>query len=76
MFQVHVADNGKGIGRDEISKLFSMFGKLKRTAQMNHEGIGMGLMICKELVALNEGTIKVHSDGEDKGSVFSFTMKM
>lgn len=43
---------------------------------MNHEGIGMGLMICKELVALNEGTIKVHSDGEDKGSVFSFTMKM
>ena len=36
----------------------------------------MGLMICQKLVGLNDGTIKVHSDGIGKGSVFSFTMKM
>ena len=43
---------------------------------MNHEGIGMGLMICQNLVRLNGGTISVHSLGEDKGSTFSFSMKM
>ena len=40
-----------------MSKLFSMFGKLRRTAEINDEGIGMGLMICEKLVTLNQGTI-------------------
>jgi len=53
-----------------------MFGKLRRTAEMNHEGIGMGLMIVQNLVRLNGGTIGVHSLGEDRGSTFSFSMKM
>ena len=42
-----------------------MFGKLLRTAEMNHEGIGMGLMICQNLVRLSGGKISVHSKGED-----------
>ena len=36
----------------------------------------MGLMICRNLVHLNDGEILVHSDGEDKGARFTFTMKM
>ena len=59
MLKVHVIDNGKGIDEQEISKLFNMFGKLRRTADMNSDGIGMGLMICQKLVELNNGTISV-----------------
>ena len=40
-----------------------MFGKLKRTAEINSEGIGMGLMIYQQLVEQNGGTIDVRSDG-------------
>ena len=76
MLEVHVIDNGKGIRPEEMSSLFKKFGKLKRTALMNNEGIGMGLMICEKLVSLNKGKIKVHSDGENKGSIFSFSMNM
>ena len=36
----------------------------------------MGLMICQQLVEQNEGTIKVQSNGDDQGSIFTFTMKM
>ena len=43
---------------------------------MNHEGMGLGLTIVKQLVELNEGSIGVHSDGAGKGSAFCFTMKM
>ena len=76
MLKVGVADEGKGIKADEMNKLFSLFGKLRRTAEMNSEGIGMGLMICKNLVKMNNGTISAFSQGENKGSIFSFTMKM
>ena len=74
LLKVQVVDNGKGIRSEDISKLFSYFGKLKRTADINSEGIGMGLMICQNLVRMNKGTISVHSNGENQGSVFSFTM--
>ena len=76
LLKVHVVDNGKGIRSEDMGKLFSYFGKLKRTANINSEGIGMGLMICQNLVKMNKGTISVHSNGENQGSVFSFTMSV
>ena len=76
LLKVHVIDTGKGIRSQDICKLFNLFGKLMKTAQMNKEGIGMGLVICQNLVKLNGGTIGVYSAGEDKGSTFTFTMKM
>ena len=76
MLKVQIVDTGKGIKLEDIDKLFTLFGKLKRTAEINHEGIGMGLMICKSLVQMNGGTISVYSEGENMGSTFAFTMKM
>ena len=57
LLKVHVLDTGKGIEEADTSQLFKKFGKLQRTAEMNSEGIGMGLMICKNLVEKNGGTI-------------------
>ncbi len=71
-----VSDTGKGISPGEMPKLFSLFGKLVRTAEINDEGIGMGLMIVKNLVQLSQGSIQVHSSGINQGSTFTFTMKM
>ena len=47
---VQVTDTGIGISREDIPKLFTYFGKLSRTAKMNHEGIGLGLTIVKQIV--------------------------
>ena len=46
LIMVHVVDNGKGIHKKDIKTIFEAFGKLKRTAQINSEGIGLGLMVC------------------------------
>ena len=40
---VQVADCGKGIAAKEIPKLCQKFGELLRTAEMNSEGVGLGL---------------------------------
>ena len=47
LLKVQVCDSGCGIAKEEIPKLCNKFGKLFRTAEMNHEGIGLGLMISK-----------------------------
>ena len=57
MLVVDVIDTGAGIAAEDMSALFSRFGKLHRTADMNSEGIGMGLMISQNLVKMNQGTI-------------------
>lgn len=76
LLKVHVVDSGQGIREEDMEILFKQFGKLRRTAAMNSEGIGMGLMICKNLVSKNGGTISVQSEGVNKGSTFTFTMNM
>ena len=73
---VQVADTGTGIAADEIPFLCQKFGKLFRTAEMNSEGVGFGLMISKALIEANDGVLKIASEGVNKGSVFQFTMKM
>ena len=73
---VQVLDNGAGIAEQDFPKLFTRFGKLKRTAELNHEGIGLGLTIVKQIIELSGGRIAVHSDGINKGSIFYFTMIM
>ncbi len=63
ILSVNVVDNGKGITAEEIPNLFQKFGKLKRTAEDNHGGIGLGLLICQSIVRANGGSISVHSKG-------------
>ena len=44
---VQVEDTGVGIAKEDLNKIFMRFCKLKRTAQMNSEGLGLGLTIVK-----------------------------
>lgn len=47
--KVEVKDNGPGISKRDQKKLFKLFGKLKSTDQVNTNGIGLGLCICKRI---------------------------
>ena len=47
---VHIEDTGAGIEKEDFSKLFSLFGKLARTASQNSDGIGLGLTIVKQII--------------------------
>ena len=57
MLRVDVFDSGKGIATEEFSQLFKRFGKLHRTAELNSEGIGLGLTIVKHIVEQCGGDI-------------------
>ena len=73
---IHVTDTGSGIAEEDFPKLFTRFGKLQRTAQLNSEGVGLGLKMVKQIVESSGGAIGVESDGIDHGSNFCISMHM
>lgn len=68
--EIIVADNGKGMAPGSIPHLFDRFWQEDASGQSN-SGIGLGLSIVKELVALHGGTVTAHSEGIGKGSTFT-----
>jgi len=73
---VHVNDTGSGISEEELPKLFNKFGKMHRTAEMNSEGLGLGLTIVQGIIEKAGGRIVAQSTGLGRGSTFCFSMQM
>jgi CheY-like chemotaxis protein len=65
---VKVRDSGIGIPPERIGQIFDMFAQI-HTPQGN-DGLGIGLALVKQLVALHGGTVRAHSEGPGKGSEF------
>jgi PAS domain S-box-containing protein len=56
-----VKDNGVGISKENLEKLFRIDKKLSTPGTEMEPGTGLGLLICKELIEMQGGTIKVRS---------------
>lgn len=65
--EIRVSDTGKGIPRDELPKIFDLFGQGDESLQ---GGLGIGLAVAAQLVRLHGGTVEAHSDGPGRGSEF------
>jgi len=72
---VSVRDSGIGIPQEARAELFDRFTQADTSATRVHEGLGLGLAICRELVVRLGGSITVASEvGE--GSVFTVRLKV
>lgn len=70
---ISVRDNGIGMNADVLKILFDKTAPYTTRGTANEKGTGLGLILCKEFVEKNGGTIWVESKvGE--GSLFSFTL--
>ena len=67
-----VKDTGIGIEPEHIEKIFEPFSQADTSTTRNYGGTGLGLCICKQLVEMMGGSIRVESE-LGKGSTFSFT---
>ncbi len=71
---VKITDTGVGISPKNLEKLFTPFSQLDSGLARKHSGTGLGLVICKEIIEAHGGKIWAESQGEGKGSVFSFSL--
>jgi signal transduction histidine kinase/CheY-like chemotaxis protein len=67
---VTVRDTGIGIAADVLPHIFEMFTQGSRALPRSQGGLGIGLTLVKQLVAMHGGTITAHSAGPGKGSEF------
>ncbi len=70
---VSVIDNGIGICREDMSKLFKPFSQIDSFASTDYQGTGLGLALVKELVELHGGKVWAQSE-LGKGSNFTFEL--
>jgi two-component system phosphate regulon sensor histidine kinase PhoR len=66
---IKVSDNGMGIPKDDLPKIFARFYRVHRPGKQI-PGTGLGLAIVKEIVLRHDGRIDVESE-LDKGTTFT-----
>ena len=65
-----VSDTGIGIPRDLQARVFQLFAQVDQHLDRSRGGLGIGLALVKQLVALHGGSVEVESAGIGQGSTF------
>jgi two-component system CheB/CheR fusion protein len=73
---VNVTDTGIGIPPDMQGRIFDLFTQVETPPYGSRGGLGIGLALVRDLVALHGGSVQVMSHGADKGSRFSVRLPL
>lgn len=77
IFHCRVADTGKGLSRIDVKTLFGMYDIYDSRQSSNLKGIGLKFTICKELLSMMQGDIKVESiEGIGLSTTFTFCQEI
>jgi signal transduction histidine kinase/Tfp pilus assembly protein PilF len=71
--ELEVADNGVGMDNDELKNLFDPQNSFTTQGTDNEKGTGLGLIIVKDFIEKNNGTISVQSE-KGKGTKFIISL--
>lgn len=74
--RISVGDTGYGIAAEHLAHIFDRFYRVDKSRSRAHGGSGIGLTIANHLVEAHGGKIWAESAGENKGSVFVFTLPL
>ena len=72
--EVRIKDNGTGISREMLPKIFDLFIQERQALDRAGGGLGLGLTIVRSLVELHGGTVRALSDGPGQGSEIIITL--
>ena len=70
---VSIIDNGVGIEKSSLLKIFDLSNTHQTTGTEDEQSTGLGLILVKDFIDKNEGTITIDSE-KGKGTVVSFTL--
>lgn len=71
--QVRISDQGVGIAKENLQRIFDRFYRADKARSRNHGGTGLGLAIAKEMIQAHGGQIWATSS-KGKGTTIHFTL--
>ena len=71
---IEVEDNGVGIGKEDINRVFERFYRVDKSRSREQGGTGLGLAIVKHIIEAHGERITVRSEA-GVGTTFAFTLK-
>ena len=74
MLEITVADTGRGIKESELEIIFDRFAQSESYLRRTVSGVGLGLVICRQIIQSMGGKIWATSAGENQGSQFHLTL--
>ena len=74
--KVYVADQGSGIAKSDLNKIFKPFQKSRLYRRTKIRGSGLGLSIAKKIIEEHGGSIYAQNRPQGQGAVFIFTLPL
>jgi signal transduction histidine kinase len=71
---ISVVDTGIGVSQEAMGRLFQKFVQAEGGHAREYGGTGLGLVICKHLMEMMNGSIALTSPGEGKGTTLTLTV--
>lgn len=73
---VAVTDSGVGLAPESQEEIFEMFNQVGRNMGLSQGGLGIGLALVRQLLALHGGSVTASSEGVGKGSTFTLRLPL
>jgi signal transduction histidine kinase len=74
--EIGIADSGCGIAPDLLPRVFEPFSRSRRSSTSGAGGIGLGLAIARQIVALHHGELTAASKGPGRGATFTLWLPL
>jgi signal transduction histidine kinase/DICT domain-containing protein len=76
MLEITISDNGRGIESHQLEVIFDRFSQSENYLRRTVSGVGLGLVICRQIINSMGGKIWATSGGKNRGSKFHFTIPL
>ena len=73
---IDISDTGIGMSQKTIDSLFQKFSRADNANSVNTSGTGLGLYVAVKMAEAMGGSISAHSEGDAKGSTFTFELPL
>ena len=73
---IRFKDNGIGIDKSELKKIFKKFYQVGRADDMSAKGSGLGLYLVDHIAKIHKGKITAESAGPGKGAIFNLILPL